>query len=369
MKYLRIYQKYFCITILTRLALYVTFGLIPKDVMIFCRRYLVIILFAFALKATTQSQVFRYKVGYFGFLDNREYFNPYVNDQTIFGSRVYGEVGMSLNDNNRIMAGIDYLYEFGSKGELLAPDITLYYNGRHKNLDFYLGAFPRLNYIDMPLALMIDTFQYYRPNVEGILLDYKTSFFRHNIWIDWTGRQSFDKREAFMAGFSGWAKKGIFTYQHHVVMSHLASSTNQNADEHLRDNGGYSAMIGLDLSSVTSMDTLAFSAGFLGSWDRLRGVYDLVFPFGWLGEMEAGYRGFGVHGTIYSGDSQAIVSGDGFYKSTFYSRADVYYQVARSGIEGRVQFSFHVVPEAVDLSMSLMIRAQLEGIFRGHHSN
>jgi uncharacterized protein YceK len=334
-----------------------------------CRRYLLIILFAFALKATTQSQVFRYKLGYFGFLDNREYFNPYVNDQTIFGSRIYGEVGLSLNDNNKIMAGIDYLYEFGSKGELLAPDITLYYNGRYKNLDFYLGAFPRLNYIDMPMALMIDTFQYYRPNVEGMLLDYKTSAFRHNLWIDWTGRQSFDKREAFMAGFSGWVKKGIFTYQHHVVMSHIAGSTNQNADEHLRDNGGYSAMIGLDLSSSTGLDTLAFSAGFLGSWDRLRGVYDLVFPFGWLGEMEAGYKGFGLHGILYSGESQDIVSGDGFYKSAFYSRADVYYQIARSGIEGQIQFSFHFVPETVDMSMSLMIRAQLEGIFRGHHSN
>jgi hypothetical protein len=85
--------------------------------------------------------------------------------------------------------------------------------------------------------------------------------------------------------------------------------------------------------------------------------------------MEAGYKGFGLHGILYAGDSQEIVSGDGFYKSTFYSRADVYYQVSRPGIGGRLQFSLHFVPEAVDLSMSLVIRAQLERLFRSHHSN
>jgi hypothetical protein len=324
-----------------------------------------------ALLATipSEAQVWRYKIGYFGFLDNREYFNPYVNDQTIFGSRVYGEAGVSFDENKMIMGGIDYLYEFGSKGELLAPDITLYYNSKHKNLDFYLGAFPRHNLIQMPMALMIDTFQYYRPNVDGILMNYATKNFRHNIWIDWTGRQSTNTRERFMLGFSGWAKMGIFTYQHHFVMSHVAHTSNPVPDQHLRDNGGFSVLPGMDLSSLAGLDSLTFSAGFLGSYDRLRGVYDMVTSFGFLGEIEAIYKGFGLHGTIYSGDSQDIISGDGFYRSTFYSRADAFYQVSRSGIQGRLQFSFHFIPDIMDLSMSLLVRAQLEGIFRSHHSN
>jgi hypothetical protein len=327
------------------------------------------ILFAMAVSLASEAQVIQYKIGYFGFMDNREYFNPYVNDQTIFGSRIYGEAGLSFDENKRIMGGINYLYEFGSKGELLAPDITLYFNSKQKNLDFYMGAFPRLNLIQMPMALMIDTFQYFRPNVEGILLNYSTEKFRHNVWIDWTGRQTYDTRERFMLGFSGWAKMGIFTYQHHFVMSHVAHTSNPAAGHHLRDNGGFSILLGLDLSHRFGLDSLAFSAGFLGSYDRLRGVYDMVTPFGWLGELEAVYRGFGVHGTIYSGDSQDIISGDGFYRSTFYSRADAYYQVSRPGIQGRLQFSFHFMPDILDLSMSLLIRAQLEGLFRSHHSN
>lgn len=317
----------------------------------------------------SQAQVLRYKIGYFGFLDNREYFNKYVNDQTIFGSRIYGELGFTLGENKKVMAGADYLYEFGSKGELQAPDITLYFNSKSTNLDFYLGAFPRLNLPKMPVALMIDTFQYYRPNIEGILIEYKTGHFRHNLWIDWTGRQSYNTRERFMLGFSGWAGSGIFTYRHHFIMSHVAHSLNRGPDQHLRDNGGYSVMLGLDFSSVTGLDSLAISAGLLGSYDRLRGVYDIAFPIGWLGEMEAMHKGFGFHASIYSGDKQEIISGDGFYRSSFYSRADAYYQVSRQDIQGRLQFSFHFIPGVTDLSMSFMIRAQLEGLFRGHQFN
>ncbi len=317
----------------------------------------------------THAQEFLYKIGYFGFFDNREYFNEFVNDQTIFGSRIYGEVGYAFNERNRIMAGADYLYEFGSKGELIMPDFIAYYNGRHKNLDFYLGAFPRLNKIAMPLALMTDTFQYYRPTVEGILIDYKTPGFRHNIWIDWTSRQSYEKRETFLLGFSGFAKKGVLIYQHHLVMTHLAHSLNHSPDEHIRDNGAFTVMPGIDLAACSGLDSLTISAGFLGSYDRIRSEYDFRFPFGFLGEAEAVYKGFGLHGTIYSGESQVITSGDGFYQSTFYCRADAFYQLTKPGIQGKLQLSFHFLPGVVDLSMSLVFRAQLDGIFRSHHSN
>jgi len=155
------------------------------------------------------AQDFLYQFGYYGFFDNREYFNEFVNDQTIFGSRIYAEAGYAFNADNRIMAGANYLYEFGSKGEWIAPDLTAYYTGRYRNFSLYLGAFPRLNNIMMPMALMSDTIPYYRPNVEGILIDFKTRSFRHNVWIDWVSRQSQQKRESFLLGFSGFARRGL----------------------------------------------------------------------------------------------------------------------------------------------------------------
>jgi hypothetical protein len=323
-----------------------------------------ILFFLQILTQVSQAQAIRYKIGYFGFMDNREYFNPYVNDQTIFGSRINAELGFAFDENKKVMAGIDYLYEFGSKGELIPPDITLYYNSKTRYLDFYLGAFPRLNLLNMPMALMIDTFQYYRPNIEGILLNYSGENFGHNIWIDWQGRQSYDTRERFMLGFSGHAKMGLFTYQHHAIMSHVAHTLDAPSDQHLEDNGGYAVLVGIDFSPVTGFDTLAFSTGYLGSYDRLRGVYDMQFASGWLTEAEIIYKGVGLRGTLYKGDSQKIISGDGFYKSTSYTRADVFYQVSKSNIQGRLQFSFHFLPGNLDPSMSLTVRAQLDGMFK-----
>lgn len=321
-------------------------------------------IFLVAMYTAPAAAQVTYHAGYFGFMDNREYFNSLVNDQTIFGSRLDGEIGLALNDSNRISGGLNFLYEFGSKGEWQQPDPILYYASEHRHFDFYMGAFPRLNRVQMPLALMTDTFQYFRPNVEGIFLQYKSVLFNHNVWIDWTGRQSYQRRESFILGISGFFRKGMFTWQHHFVMSHLAHSLDDEPDVHLRDNGGYTAMAGLDLSRFTGLDTLTLSTGILGSWDRIRSEYDLRFPVGWIGQAEAGYRGFGLHGLLYAGDNQTIVSGDGFYKSSFYSRIDGHYTLTRPGIEGRLQFSLHLIPGTVDLSMSLTVRVKIDGRFK-----
>jgi hypothetical protein len=88
------------------------------------RKYIITAILIPVTAYAVQSQVFNWELRYHGFFDNREYFNKYTIDQTIFGSRISGELGCSFNENNRIMAGADYLYEFGSKGEWIAPDVT-----------------------------------------------------------------------------------------------------------------------------------------------------------------------------------------------------------------------------------------------------
>ena len=60
-------------------------------------RYILLMIAGFYLSEAGYAQNFRYKAGYFGFFDNREYFNNYVNDQTIFGSRISGELGYAFN--------------------------------------------------------------------------------------------------------------------------------------------------------------------------------------------------------------------------------------------------------------------------------
>lgn len=331
-------------------------------------KILLIIVFFTLLHGRVQAQQFLYKAGFLGFFDNREYFNDYVNDQTIFGTRISGELGYSFNSHTRFMTGADYLYEFGTN-EWNAPAFTAYFNTNYRKTQLYLGAFPRFDKINMPLALMNDTFIYYRPNMEGILLEYTNTHFRHNIWIDWTGRQSAERQEKFLLGFSGSYNKGIFLYRHHFVMTHLAHTLSTNVEEHIRDNGAFCAMPGLNFSGITGLDSLSFSAGVLLSYDRVRGIYGFRFPVGFMAELSAIYKGFGLESTLYAGDHQTITSGDGFYKSSFYSRTDVFYQVSAKGIDGKVQVSGHIVPGVFDLSMSLVIRASIDGAFKHHQSN
>ena len=331
-------------------------------------RFIFLAFFCFMVHAGS-AQNFEYKAGYFGFFDNREYFNDYVNDQTIFGSRISGELGYSFNERNRIMAGLDYLYEFGSKGEWIAPDFIAYYQGQNKNAGIYMGAFPRQNKIAMPFALLNDTLQYYRPTVEGILIDFKRPGFYHNVWIDWTGRQSYTKKESFLLGFSMYLNRGVFFYQHHFVMTHLAHSMNVALEQHIRDNAGFTILPGADLTGMVPLDSLTLSAGVLASYDRIRGVYDFRFPVGFLGEINALYKNLGLKGTFYAGEKQVITSGDGFYQSDVYGRADIFYQRATARVSGKVQFSMHFIPGLVDLSMLLVVKASLEGPFRNHQSS
>ena len=205
------------------------------------------------------AQDFIWTAGNYSFFDNREYFNPYVDHQTIFGTRTYGYAGFAINENNRFVFGTDYMYEFGSKGELMNPDLIAFYQGSFRNIEFMIGVFPRYQEIPVPMALLSDTIIYYRPNIEGMVLEYSNSFFRHNIWIDWTSRQSYTKREIFMLGFSGNYNRGVFLYRHHFIMSHVAHSKNHDPDEHIRDNGGYNVMMGINLSRFTLLDTLTFT--------------------------------------------------------------------------------------------------------------
>jgi hypothetical protein len=334
--------------------------------MLIYRRLIFCILILITLTRIS-AQEFVYKAEFFGFFDNREYFNPFVNDQTIFGSRISGELGYSFNPNSRIMAGADYLYEFGSKGEWIAPDLIAYYQGKHRKFEISLGAFPRLNKVVMPMAMLSDTIGYYRPVMEGILIEYHSGGFRHNIWIDWTAKQSLQKRETFLLGFSGFLKKGMFIYQHHFVMTHLAHSLKSNVVEHIRDNGAYSILPGIDLSGFLHLDSLTFNMGILGSYDRVRGTY-VQYPVGLFSEIEAQYKGFGLHGTFYTGEEQVITSGDGFYQSDLYARADAFYQVANTNLNGRLQLSLHYVPGIIDLSMSLVVRASIDGPFKRYQS-
>ncbi len=308
------------------------------------------------------GQDFEWTTGFDGFFDNREYFNEFTRPQTMFGSRLYAEIGFALNSHHRFRGGINYLYEFGSKGDLIAPDITMYYKGQSKHVNFFIGAFPRRRIINHPRILLEDTLIYYRPNVEGMFLEFKARRGYQNIWVDWTSRQTDTRRETFLIGGEGMIKKGIFFYKHDFIMYHYAGPAIPIPDDHIRDNGGLTVNAGVDLSSKLNLDSLVFTSGVAVSYDRIRNLYDFNFPAGWLNRLQIIHKGFGFNGLYYFGDSQILLYGDGFYKSGNYGRIDLFYESNNRGrINGKLQFSFHFVPGEINSSQSFTIFLSLEG--------
>ena len=195
-----------------------------------------------------------------------------------------------------------------------------------------------------------------------MFLGFKTGWGYHNIWIDWTSRQTGTKRETFLIGGEGMLKRGILFYQHNFIMYHFAGPAVPIPDDHIRDNGGLTVSIGVNLSSKTFFDSLVFTSGAVLSYDRIRHEYDFNYPLGWLSNLTIMHKGFGINGTCYNGNRQILLYGDGFYKSKNYGRIDLFYQNRKSNrINGKLQFSFHFVPGNVDFSQSFVIYIGLDG--------
>jgi hypothetical protein len=300
--------------------------------------------------------------GYQGFFDNREYFNEYVSPQTMFGSRISAYTGFSLSSTQEFVVGLHGLYEFGDKLRTDAFEPILFYHFKNKFVDLFLGACPRRNLIALPDFLLSDTLQYYRPNLEGIYLEFYRDWGFQNVWLDWTSRQTNVARETFKIGGTGMLHKGLFYYRHDFIMTHFAGPAIPIPNDHIRDNGGLYSGLGLDLSRVSAFDSLTVSSGLCFSYDRVRNVYELRFYSGSLTQIVAELKGFGIKVTTYFGDGQNQITGDGLYRAPLYNRFDFYWRIFRmNNIRGKVQFSLHLIENVLDTSQSFTIYASLDG--------
>ncbi len=300
------------------------------------------------------SQVIDFR--YHGFLDNREYFNEFIAPQTIFGNRASAALGFQFDSINAVYVGGSYLYEFGSKGDLVAPDLTLYYEYNQRPFRFYFGSFPRHDKILHPKVLMTDTLYYFRPNVEGTFLEVAGGWGHQNVWIDWLSRQSLTKEEIFLVGYSGNLNFKPGYLKSYFIMQHIAGTANPDEPHNLRDNGGAVLSLGADLSSYLFFDKFSIDAGGAYSYDQLRGVYDLKHYFGFIGNLKAEYKILGLEYTFYRGEGQVQTIGDSFYKSKKYMRLDGYIVPYRNqNMFIRAQFGFHFLPGLIDFSQQLTV--------------
>ncbi|MBN2487273.1 MAG: hypothetical protein JXB34_14960 [Bacteroidales bacterium] len=309
-----------------------------------------------------QGQCFKWNAGNFGFFDNREYYNMYAEPRTMFGNQVFVAGGFDVDDANSFSAGANFLYEFGSRPTKHNIKPIAYFNHQSENAKVLLGSFPRHENYQLPGVLMHDTFQYYRPNNEGIFIGLHYGRAEQNVWIDWISRQTITDREIFLIGGTGKIVSDKWFARYDFLMSHYACSAANDTTEHIRDNGGGVFLAGYNFTAMTAFDSLSLQTGITGSYDRLRNVYELDTRIGNIWELFATFKGIGVRSVLYLGEGQAQMYGDKLYSARFYERTDFVWQFLRKGrVKGEINFTVHFLPEVIDFGQSMKVYIEIDG--------
>jgi len=290
-----------------------------------------------------KSQDFEYQVLFEGIGDNREYFNDLAYPQTILGARGAFETGVKI-DNHRIRGGLSYLFEFGSDIDAQKPKLTLYYQFKNEQNEFMIGAFPRRDKINFPLAMLTDTLLYYRPNIEGMFGELHWEWGRQNAFIDWISRQTDYNSEIFTAGTSGEIFVKNFFLQNYILMTHDAVPIIRTPDTHIEDYLGFALQAGIRTAQNSEFEGY-IKAGILGSSFRQRSVTDgYVNAASLFAEAKGKYKNFGIKSVLSSGGSHRFAYGDLFYRAKNYLRTDaIWYFINHEKVKGTFNFSFHVI--------------------------
>lgn len=309
------------------------------------------------------AQTLEGALNFHGFVDNREYAKSNRYSPTYFGARFSPEVGLLIDSVHRFRVGVNVLKHFGSKDFADKVDPVVYYQYQKQKHTFFIGAFPRLGLInDYPIALLSDTLNYFRPNIEGMLYQYQTKNFKQNLWIDWTGKQTDTDRETFLFGFSGKYQPGMFYVSHYAYMFHNALSGISPPGQHLEDNGAAQLQFGLDFGKKTFLDSLTISAGPMISIERTRNVTGIQTPKGFITYLYAGYKQFSLKNTFYAGEGHHLINGDVFYSAKQYDRLDLgWTSISYKNIEGGFVFSLHFLNNIVDSQQAFSLRYRIAG--------
>ena len=224
--------------------------------------------------------------------------------QTMAGATAAPQIGFKWDTIHKIAVGVNLLHEFGSEKVIGAIFPSAYYEYSGRPFRFIMGAFPRSMALEeYPRVFFQDSLSYYRPNIEGIFLEYHPSRGYVNAWLDWTGRQSESVREAFFTGIGGEFNYGNFYIRNYSYMFHYASKTDPLFHETLHDNILLHTSVGIDLLPAMFFTRLDINAGWVLGLERARiGPGDWISMNGLLLESRVEYEFAGLFNTFYAGD-------------------------------------------------------------------
>jgi hypothetical protein len=203
------------------------------------------------------------------------------------------------------------------------------------------------------LALLTDTLLYYRPNIEGMYGRYNWSWGHQSGFVDWTGRQTETRREAFLAGFSGEMRCRTFFFQNYLTLYHYAETALELGNIHIKDNLGMVLYVGTDLEKIIPLKRSYIKMGLIESSIRERSVTDgFINALSFTGELYGENKNFALHATLHEGKGHQLMNGDRFYDVDSYLRTDLIWKfINKEHIQGRFNLSFHLI-EGNDLDQS-----------------
>jgi hypothetical protein len=264
----------------------------------------------------------------FAFLDDHEYDALIPLRKTISGTRTAIDVGLNIDSSNHFVVGTNALHEFGGGPYFVQLDPVAYFKYNAKNWLFFAGEFPRQDLLTQyPRALLNDTLQYYRPNVQGLLLRNKSKYGYETGWIDWISRQTPTNRNQFMAGELGTIIPDpghAFYIAHYFLFEHNAGSKSDTAAE-IQDSGGAQIRLGLDFSHCTLFDSLKFEVGGMGTAHRTRSQYQFQVSKGFVASVYISHKRFSLFDDFYRGQPYYLTFADPFYIKPIYNRLDFIY--------------------------------------------
>jgi hypothetical protein len=300
----------------------------------------------------------------YGIGDNREFANSKMAySQTIMGTQYGVEADFFPVEGHHLRLGFNHFFEFGADIDEQKPKLTAYYLYDDRHTTFSFGAFPRSSLANQyPLALLTDTLLYYRPNIEGLLVRRSWRSGYEEAFVDWTGRQTVTRREAFMACAAGsQTVVGPLSFRHFMTLYHNALKSEEQSDVHIEDNFAIIAYMNCDFSAMLNMPAAYIRAGTFVSTFRERHISTFENAQSFFGELRMEIPHFFLNAVYSCGDGHHIIAGDRMYRARSYMRADTGWNfINLDKIKGHFNWSFHLVDGYLDHSQQLSLIYRLE---------
>ena len=324
-----------------------------------------------------QSQVLKGELGLNYFFDNTEFSSSTLTiDQTMKGVHLIPGVAVEWDKNNSLHGGTDLLNISGSQKTIEKIDLVAYYQFQSRKTLFRAGSFPRQNILSNYSDFFFkDSIRYFRPNLQGLFwqVSNPTSFF--NLWLDWTGHQTATQRESFFIGASANKRQHLFFADFQSYMFHYANTAPRNPEYHVCDNLLAHLSAGVDLTSLTQLDTLMFAVGILEGFERERGMDNMTFtPSGLVVRNEIEYGKVGVSNTLYWGDARMklyekhgwnLYWSNPFFRSGSYFESKWYWNMLKNSyVNGKLAMEFHVSEGKVFFEQLFTLSASVDKLLK-----